>query len=158
MKNSLIGLALALLTGAAAPLAFANDTPTTPEPTVAERLNTAREAIKARKWSQAVAELKVAAREEPRNADVHNLLGYSYRLQAKPDLARAFEHYGIALKLNPRHAGAHEYIGEAYLMDKKPAEAEKHLAELEKICGNNTCEEYADLAKAIANYRVQNPN
>jgi hypothetical protein len=47
----------------------------------------------------------------------------------------------------------HEYIGEAYLMEKNPAEAEKHLAELEKICGNKTCEEYADLSKAIADYK-----
>ena len=60
------------------------------------------------------------------------------------------------LKLDPRHKGAHEYIGEAYLMDKKPAEAEKHLAELEKICGNKSCEEYADLAKAIADYKSRN--
>ena len=27
-------------------------------------------------------------------------------------------------------------------MDDKPAEAEKHLAELEKICGGKACEEY----------------
>ena len=41
-------------------------------------------------------------------------------------------------------------------MDKKPAEAEKHLATLEKLCGNKTCEEYADLAKSLADYRVKN--
>lgn len=51
------------------------------------------------------------------------------------------------------HRGAHEYIGEAYLMDNKPEEAKRHLAELEKICGNRTCEEYADLAKAIAEFK-----
>jgi hypothetical protein len=39
-------------------------------------------------------------------------------------------------------------------MDKKPAEAEKHLASLEQICGNKTCEEYADLAGAIAKYKA----
>jgi len=84
------------------------------------------------------------------------LLAYSYRKQARPDLPKAFEHYNIALKLDPKHRGAHEYIGEAYLMDKKPAEAEQHLAELEKICGNKTCEEYADLARAIADYKAKN--
>jgi hypothetical protein len=62
----------------------------------------------------------------------------------------------MALQLDPKHKGAHEYIGEAYLMDKKPAEAEKHLASLEKICGNKTCEEYADLAKSLADYRAKN--
>jgi tetratricopeptide (TPR) repeat protein len=70
-------------------------------------------------------------------------------------LTQAFEHYRIALKLNPDHKGAHEYIGEAYLMDKKPVEAEKHLTELKRICGNSSCEEYIDLSRAIAQYKKQ---
>lgn len=145
------------LTSAAA---WAADTPgaipNLPSPSVAERLATARKAIDAKDWSRASAELNVAVRQDPRNADVHNLLGYSARKRATPDLPKAFEHYNTALKLDPKHKGAHEYIGEAYLMDKKPAEAEKHLAELEKICGNRTCEEYADLSKAIADYKAKN--
>lgn len=70
-------------------------------------------------------------------------------------MLQAFEHYRIALKLEPNHKGAHEYIGEAYLMAKKPAEAERHLAELQRICGNTTCEEDLDLARAIAQYKQQ---
>jgi Tfp pilus assembly protein PilF len=136
--------------------AQANDTPTTSsEPTAAERMASARDAIKAKKWKDAIGELKIAVREEPKNADAHNLLAYSYRKQAAPDLPKAFEHYNMTLKLNPQHKGAHEYIGEAYLMDGKPAEAEKHLVALEKICGNKTCEEYADLAKALAAYKAK---
>lgn len=146
--------ALLALSTSAFNLAHAADTPSTPAPTVSERMGNARDSIKANKWQPAIAELRIAVREEPKNADAHNLLAYSYRKQAKPDLAKAFEHYKIALQLDPKHKGAHEYIGEAYLMDKKPAEAEKHLAELEKICGNKTCEEYADLAKAIAQYKA----
>ena len=152
-----------LILAAAAALsivAHAADTPgsdpNVPAPTVRERLAVARRAIDARDWGRAMSELNVAVREEPRNADVHNLLGYSWRKRATPDMAKAFEHYNMALKFDPRHKGAHEYIGEAYLMDRKPAEAEKHLAELEKICGNKTCEEYADLAKAIAGYKAKN--
>lgn len=38
-------------------------------------------------------------------------------------------------------------------MDGKPADARRHLTELERLCGNRTCEEYADLAAAIARYR-----
>jgi hypothetical protein len=60
------------------------------------------------------------------------------------------------LRIDPRHKGAHEYIGQAYLMEKRPAEAEKHLAELEKICGNKTCGEYTDLARSIADYKSKN--
>jgi Flp pilus assembly protein TadD len=129
--------------------------PSVPKVTVSDRLTAARKAIEGKDWSRAMSELNAAEREEPRNADVHNLLGYSYRKRANPDLPKAFEHYNTALKLDPRHKGAHEYIGEAYLMDKKPAEAEKHLAELEKICGNRTCEEYADLSKSIAAYKAK---
>ena len=136
-------------------LAQAADTPGG-GPSVSDRMATARKAIESKEWSRALNELNTAAREDPRNADVQNLLGYTYRKRATPDLAKAFEHYGNALRLNPRHKGAHEYIGEAYLMDRKPAEAEKHLAQLEAICGNKTCEEYADLAKSIADYKAKN--
>ena len=130
--------------------------PNTPRTTVSDRLGTARTAIAAKDWGRAMTELSAAAREEPRNADVHNLLGYSYRKRATPDITKAFEHYYTALKIDPRHKGAHEYIGEAYLMEKRPLEAEKHLAELEKICGNKTCLEYADLSKSIAEFKAKN--
>ncbi len=126
------------------------------QPSGNSSLDEARLAIKARDWKKALASLNLALKAEPRNADVHNLLGYSYRKQAAPDLPKAFEHYNMALKLDPKHKGAHEYIGEAWLMDKKPLEAEKHLAQLAAICGNKTCEEYADLARAIAAYKAQN--
>ncbi len=153
IQTAAIGALLAI-SATAFQVAHAADTPSAPAPTVSERMSNARDSIKANKWQPAIAELRIAVREEPKNADAHNLLAYSYRKQAKPDLAKAFEHYKIALQLDPKHLGAHEYIGEAYLMDKKPAEAEKHLALLEKACGNKTCEEYQDLAKAIAQYKA----
>lgn len=66
---------------AAATLAHAADTPGSnpsapPPPTVAERMTQARNAIQAQDWRRALGELNAAARLEPRNADVHNLLGY----------------------------------------------------------------------------------
>lgn len=125
-------------------------------PTVAERLVIARQAIKAKEWNAALRELNVAVREAPANADVHNLLGYAYRTRSRPDMAKAFAHYQEALRLDPRHRGAHEYIGEAYLAEKRPQQAEQHLAELERICGNRGCEEYQDLAKAIAEFKARN--
>ena len=153
VKTWVLAAALAGLAGLAN-LALAADVST--GPTASERLATARKAIDAKDWSRAMFELNQAVRDEPRNADAHNLLGYTYRKRPAPDLAKAFEHYNTALKLNPSHKGAHEYIGEAYLADKKPAEAEKHLAQLETICGNKTCEEYADLSKSIADYKSKN--
>jgi Flp pilus assembly protein TadD len=133
-------------------VAYAADT-SQQDPTVAERLATAHKALAAKDFSLAMNELNKAMREEPRNAEVHNLIGYTYRVRANPDLPKSFEHYNLALKYNPDHKGTHEYIGEAYLMDKKPEEAEKHLAKLESICGNKTCPEYQELANAITVYK-----
>ena len=121
-----------------------------------ERITIAREAIKAKDFKKSIAELTLAVQEHPGNADLYNLLGFSYRKQANPDLPRAFEYYRMALKVDSEHRGANEYIGEAYLMDKKPAKAEEHLAKLKSICGNTTCEEYQDLAKSIADYKAKN--
>ena len=129
----------------------------TSAPSASERLHNAQKAIQSKDWRRAQFELNAALRDEPRNADIHNLLGYTARKSSTPNLPQAFEHYKIALQINPQHRGAHEYIGEAYLMDKQPAEAEKHLAALEKICGNQSCEEYADLAKAITEYKTSHP-
>jgi DNA-binding SARP family transcriptional activator len=53
--------------------------------------------------------------------------------------------------LDPRHKGAHEYIGEAYLQANQPDKAREHLSALKAICGER-CEEYQDLAKALAAY------
>lgn len=156
-KAQLLNVCVFAFLNTAATLASAADTaPIATAPTASERITTARDAIKAKNWKLALAELNVAVKDEPKNADIHNLLGYSYRKQAQPNLPKAFEHYKTALQLDPKHKGAHEYIGEAYLMDKKPAEAEKHLATLEMLCGNKTCEEYADLAKALTDYRSKN--
>lgn len=101
-------------------------------------------------WKAALENLQKAVKLEPESADIHNLLGYSYRKSGK--LTKAFEHYTIALKLNPKHTGAHEYVGEAYLMANDPANAEKHLKSLESICGKS-CEQYQNLARAIEAYK-----
>lgn len=105
------------------------------------------DAVRARDWDRAVYHLAIAAKAEPGNADVQNLLGFAYRNQKRLELA--FAHYREALKLDPNHRGAHEYVGEAYLMTGDKAKAQEHLAALERICGRN-CDEYRDLARAIA--------
>ncbi len=164
-KKPFIAMLSALaLTGPGA--AFAADTPEPPAPAAAkqpapkavhkERITLAREAIQAKDWKGAIAVLTEAVQVHPGNPELHNLLGYAYRKQATPDLPRSFENYRLALKFDPEHRGANEYIGEAYLMDKNPAKAEEHLAKLKSICGNTTCEEYQDLAKAIAEYKAKN--
>jgi Flp pilus assembly protein TadD len=109
-------------------------------------------AIVAKDWNAAIASLSSAALRDTRNADIQNYLGYAYRNTGQLDLA--FRHYARALELNPRHRGAHEYAGEAYLLTSNLAKAEEHLAALRRICVI-PCEEYADLEKAVAEYRAR---
>jgi Tfp pilus assembly protein PilF len=155
MRHRTVLAALAALVLAAG--ARAADTPSTAPaaPAADDRMAVARKAIDARDWSRAVAELTAVVRAEPNHADAHNLLGYSFRKRANPDVTKAFEHYYIALRINPQHKGAHEYIGQAYLMEKRPLQAEQHLGELLKICGGPTCPEYQELAKAIADFKAR---
>lgn len=139
--------------------AWADDTPSNMAPAAGETdappdpLRPARDAIAAQQWPQALNLLKAQLPRLHRNADLHNLLGFAYRKQARPDLDKAFEHYRLALEIDPGHRGAHEYIGEAYLMRKQPAKAREHLQALQRLCGGTGCEEYQDLAKALAGYR-----
>ncbi len=109
-----------------------------------------KSAIQAKAWQAAITSFSKVVAREPNNADAHNYLGYANRWLGKMD--DSFKHYNIALKLDPDHKGANEYIGVAYLKVNQPEKAKEHLARLEKICGKK-CEEYEDLAKAIAAYQ-----
>jgi tetratricopeptide (TPR) repeat protein len=137
---------------------WADDTPSNMAPASSstaaapDPLRPARDAIAAQQWPKALELLKAQQARLGRNADLYNLLGYATRKQAKPDVDKALEYYRLALEIDPAHRGAHEYIGEAYLMKKQPAKAREHLQTLQRLCGGTTCEEYQDLAKAIAAY------
>ena len=145
MLNSTLWIVLAL---ACAPAAGFDPDPT--PPSAGTDLDAGRKAIQARDWNAAVRSLTAAERHEPRNADVHNLLGYSYRNSGKLDLA--LKHYARALQLDPRHLGAHEYVGEAYLMANNLPKAEEHLAALGKLCAQS-CREREGLEKQVAEFR-----
>ena len=112
-------------------------------------LTAARAAIADQDWARAQAGLKDALAANPGNADYHNLYAYSVRKGPSPDMDLVFKHYQEALRIDPKHRGAHEYIGEAYLQANEPDKAREHLAALKRICGES-CEEYQDLAKALA--------
>ena len=143
-------LLAACLASAILPAAAADMSNTPPAPTAVD-LTRARASIAQKDWNAAIAELQRLARRDPNNADVQNLLGYSYRNAGQID--NAFKAYDNALRLDPKHKGAHEYIGVAYLVARQPDKAMEHLAALKLICGGEGCEEYQDLAKAIAAYR-----
>lgn len=109
-----------------------------------------KKAADAKDWNTAIKWFVAADKRIPNNAEIHNLLGFSYRNAGQLD--PAFKHYQIALKIDPRHLGVHEYIGEAYLLSKNLSKAEEHLAALKRYC-SAVCEERDDLAKKIAEYK-----
>ena len=130
--------------------AQAADSPTTPvENAKIDDYAVGKKAIDAKNWAQAAISFKKVVAENPKNADAYNLLGYSSRWLGKYD--EAFAAYDKALALDPKHKGALEYSGVAYLKVNQKAKAEAQLAKLKAICA--TCEETADLAKALAAYK-----
>lgn len=90
-----------------------------------------KQAVADKNWQAAADAFSRAEKNDPRNADIQNYLGYSYRNLGKMDLS--FQHYNEALRLDPNHRGAHNYIGIAWLKSGKPEKAEEHLARLEQI-------------------------
>ena len=119
-------------------------------PSVSPEFKAGKTAVKDKDFQSALGHLNKANEKNPKNADIHNLLGYSYRKLGDTD--RAFEHYRIALQINPKHRGANEYLGELYLETDQLAKAEERLKVLDKACRWG-CEEYDDLKEAIEKYK-----
>jgi len=117
-----------------------------PKPAVLT-LDAARADIASKNWTKAIADLTAIVKASPSSADAYNLLGYSYRNAGNYD--RAGQAYAKALKLNPKHTGALEYQGVLFIKLGQKDKAQANLDKIKAICGNTTCEEYADLAKAI---------
>jgi tetratricopeptide (TPR) repeat protein len=85
--------------------------------------------------------------KDPSNPDVLTMLGYSNRKAGRFEVG--FDFYNKALALNPDHVRAHEYLGEGFAAQGRIEEAKLQLGEVQRICGNTSCEEYQDLSNAI---------
>jgi len=121
-----------------------------PAPAAADPLAAARALIDSRQWAAALAELKrVDARD---NADWNNLMGYTLRKSASPDLAASERHYDAALRIDPHHRNALEYSGELYLMKGDLPKAQARLAALAGECKAG-CAQLSELKDAIARYQ-----
>jgi tetratricopeptide (TPR) repeat protein len=120
----------------------------------AEPLASARTLIGQAKWREAIAELKRV--NQPNSADWNNLMGYTHRKQASPDLAAAQRYYDAALRIDPKHRGALEYSGELMLMKNDLPGAKARLSSLEAVCGAS-CAETEKLKTAIAGYEAGKP-
>ena len=155
--RSFAGLTCATLLCAAiaaiAPIAAAD--PYEADPDLAARdedYAAGQRAVEKKEWAESVRLFQRAEIRHPDEADLQNMLGYSYRNLKQYDLA--FKHYKRAIEIDPRHRGAHEYIGETYLLIGDLAGAERHLAALKEIC-LLPCDELKDLERAIAEYRAK---
>jgi Flp pilus assembly protein TadD len=147
----LSALVLVIFSAFSAAPSFAADTETTPVANKkSDDYTLGKAAVEKKDWKAAANHFQAAVKANPRSADAHNMLGYSQRWLGNMDAS--FASYAEALRLDPKHKGAHEYVGVAYLKVKNLPKAQEHLASLESICGKK-CEEYEDLAKAIAAYK-----
>ncbi len=121
---------------------------------VAEMLLPARNAIKGGNYEKAVELLTEV--DQKNSADWHNLMGYSQRKKAVPNLPEAEKYYISALNIDVNHRGALEYYGELLLLKNDLAGAEKMLARLDKACRFG-CEEFQDLKQSIQKYKSKKP-
>ncbi len=117
----------------------------------ADKLSAARKLIDARNYAAAIDELKRVNATD--SADWNNLMGYSLRKAAPPDLGAAERYYDAALRIEPKHRGALEYSGELYLMLGDLPRAEARLAALDKACFL-PCGEYTDLKQAVERFKA----
>lgn len=116
-------------------------------------MTTARAAIAAKDYAGAIKILYPMSQSMPQDADVVNLLGFSYRMLGQ--YPQAFIYYDKALAIDPAHKGALEYEGEAYLETNQLPKAMNNLATLKRACGSAGCAEIAQLESAIGRYKKQ---
>ena len=89
-----------------------------------------------------------AISDKTRDPLVYTYIGYSYRKIGQTDTGIGY--YLRALAIDPNSLNTHEYLGEGYVALGKIEKARVELAKVEMLCGNQTCEQYADLANALA--------
>jgi tetratricopeptide (TPR) repeat protein len=95
-------------------------------------------------YAGAIAQLKALGRDD--NADVANLIGYSYRKLGDYRLSQTW--YERALKANPNHVLTWQYYGLWQIEQGNRDQASYHLTRIAAICGTG-CEEYRSLAAAL---------
>ena len=100
---------------------------------------------KAERYDEALATLD--SMQDPNTPEALNYRGYATRNLGRVD--EGIGYYLKAVSLDPRYAQVREYLGEAYVIKGDVGRAREQLRSIEAICGTD-CEEYEDLAKAIA--------
>lgn len=113
---------------------------------MAEQMQQSRELIADGQYQSAIKKLKAITRQDNRNANAWNLLGYSQRNVG--EFRQAKKSYSKALKYNPEHLGALEYQGELFILLEDFQGARANHAKLKELCKSG-CEELIDLSEAL---------
>ena len=100
---------------------------------------------KAERYEESLAVL--ALLKDPNTPEALNYRGYATRKLGRVE--EGIGYYLQSVALDPDYTLVREYLGEAYVTQGKLDLARQELGEIEKRCGT-TCEEYQDLAEAIA--------
>ena len=108
-----------------------------------------KSAVNAGRYQTAIQLLKQVIAQDPKNADAHNYLGFSYRKIGNLDSAA--ESYKQVFSVEPNHKGALEYQGELFLRLGNIISAKLNLAKLAKLCPSK-CKEFAELKRAISDF------
>ena len=95
-------------------------------------------------YAGAIEQLKALGHDD--NADVANLIGYSYRKLGDYKLSQVW--YERALKADPNHVLTWQYYGLWQIEQGNRDQAQYHLSRIAAICGTS-CEEYRSLAAAL---------
>jgi len=147
-----IALAAALALAPQVASAFGGGSSSSSSTTTQSDYLAGKKAVDAGDYEQAISLLARAIKADPRDADSHNLLAFSYRKLGRLD--DAMRHYNTALEIDANHRGANEYIGELFLELGDLAHAESHLTRLGKTC-SYSCPEYRELKAEVAAYRAK---
>jgi len=100
-------------------------------------------------YEAAIDNLLKAEKNNKKDADIYNYLGFSYRKIGNLD--KAAQYYDKALKISPKHKGALEYQEEMFLTQGNLKKAEANLKKLKKICFLG-CKEEKMLKESIMKY------
>ncbi len=95
-------------------------------------------------YAAAVEQLKALGHDD--NADVANLIGYSYRKLGDYKLSQVW--YERALKTDPNHVLTWQYYGLWQIEQGNRDQAQYHLNRIAAICGTG-CAQYRSLAAAL---------
>lgn len=91
--------------------------------------------------------------KDKQDAMVLTYIGYSHRKKGDTDVGIDF--YKQALAIDPNNLNTHEYLGEGYASAGRMELAKAELVVVQRLCGNTECEQYEDLAAAVAGKPVE---